>query len=507
MAPFIPDDSFITFRYAENLTKGYGVTFNAGEKPVEGYSNFLWILLCAALSKCGLSLIDWTPKVGLLFGVLSLCALWLLFYRRALPPVLIALSLLIFSCSGPFALYAISGMETPLYVFLLLTALLCVDGIFSTGRSRWFLALACTGTLLAMCRPEGAVVFPGIAIYSFYFVRRNREAGAELFPLKKAFLTCCLFFGLLVSYHLWRIIYFGELLPTAFLVKGGHGKSLVTAVAINWRWYFVKLNRYFAPFGTYYLALLVLCAVFLFASSSRKKSAPVGSISFLLTVLYVALYLYFVDWMPGMRYHAALVGLCLVPAVSLAELEWRVYRGRILVVSTLCLAMVAFSLSAVGRLRWDAQRNEESTVKCLIPLGEWLRETMPSKSLLAIHDVGAVPYFSNLPTMDSNPQSLTDLYIAKNGFSADYFFSRNPDIAIFSSEHSLTQRQFFPHYKPLLRDPRFSRYYRLIGISQYDFTKRSFWVYVRRDVKVSAEQMKKFPPGLVSSETADGLTF
>ncbi|RKX21336.1 MAG: hypothetical protein DRP51_04400, partial [Candidatus Zixiibacteriota bacterium] len=36
------DDAFITFRYAENLADGYGLVFNPGGEPVEGYSNFLW---------------------------------------------------------------------------------------------------------------------------------------------------------------------------------------------------------------------------------------------------------------------------------------------------------------------------------------------------------------------------------------------------------------------------------------------------------------------------------
>jgi hypothetical protein len=319
-------------------------------------------------------------------------------------------------------------------------------------------------------------------------------------------MACVLFLGILVSYHLWRVLYFGEWLPTAFLVKGGHGKSLWTAILTNQHWYFVKTNRYFAPFGNYYVTLLVLSAVILGASIGQTKTTPVGLISFLFTVLYVGVYLYFVDWMPGMRYHAALVGLWLVPMVSLAGLHWKLHRGRILIVSILCAGVIAYSYSKMARLQWDAQTNEESTVKCLIPLGEWLRQTMPDHSLLAIHDVGAIPYYSNLPTMDSNPQSLTDLHIAKNGFSADYFLSRNPEIAIFSSEHSLTKRQFFPHYRPLLKDPRFTRSYRLIGISQYDFTKRSFWVYVRSDIRIPPEQMKKFPPGLMSGAKTSGRT-
>ena len=47
---FLLDDAFISFRYAQNLVEGHGLVFNPGGpgEPVEGYTNFLWVLLMAA---------------------------------------------------------------------------------------------------------------------------------------------------------------------------------------------------------------------------------------------------------------------------------------------------------------------------------------------------------------------------------------------------------------------------------------------------------------------------
>ena len=42
------DDAFISFRYAENFAQGKGLVFNSGER-VEGYSNFLWVILLGLL--------------------------------------------------------------------------------------------------------------------------------------------------------------------------------------------------------------------------------------------------------------------------------------------------------------------------------------------------------------------------------------------------------------------------------------------------------------------------
>jgi len=167
--------------------------------------------------------------------------------------------------------------------------------------------------------------------------------------------------------------------------------------------------------------------------------------------------------------------------------------------SSLTIFLIASTVTYVsfGKLELDRQRNEESTLRCLIPLGTWLQRSFAPSSLLAIHDVGAVPYYSQLQTIDSNPQSLTDLHIAKNGFSPEYFFRRNPHIAIFSSE-SMKKNRFFPQYAPLFKDRRFRNKYKLVGISQYDQVFRSFWVYVRRDVPLKKDSLEKFPFGLAT---------
>ena len=41
------DDAYITYRYAHNLAMGYGITWNPGFPPTEGYTNFLLVLILA----------------------------------------------------------------------------------------------------------------------------------------------------------------------------------------------------------------------------------------------------------------------------------------------------------------------------------------------------------------------------------------------------------------------------------------------------------------------------
>jgi len=61
---WVTEDAFLSFRYAENLVRGLGLVFNAGER-VEGYSNFLWTLWCAAGIALGVDPVRWSMAWGL----------------------------------------------------------------------------------------------------------------------------------------------------------------------------------------------------------------------------------------------------------------------------------------------------------------------------------------------------------------------------------------------------------------------------------------------------------
>lgn len=61
---YTSDDAFIIFRYSENWADGHGFVYNTGEK-VEGYSNFLWVLLIGLIMRGGLDPIVSVKVVGI----------------------------------------------------------------------------------------------------------------------------------------------------------------------------------------------------------------------------------------------------------------------------------------------------------------------------------------------------------------------------------------------------------------------------------------------------------
>ena len=70
--PIVPsEDAYITFRYARNLAEGHGLVWNPGEDPVEGSTEFLWVMLVAGGSKLGPGVETVAWGLNILFAVLG----------------------------------------------------------------------------------------------------------------------------------------------------------------------------------------------------------------------------------------------------------------------------------------------------------------------------------------------------------------------------------------------------------------------------------------------------
>jgi arabinofuranosyltransferase len=500
MMDYLPDDSFISFRYAEHLANGHGLRFNVNEPPVEGYSNLLWILFCAFLYKLGLNLPDVVPTAGVLLGIFNIVLLWALYRRRELPALQMLVPLLVLAGSGPVVMYAVSGMETPLYAFFLLLMLYLLDVALAGGKSLQYALLAAAGFLLSLCRPEGAAAFPLMVIAVLWLKRRGAEGGESWRGKRNLLLSLFGFVVISIAYHAWRVNYFGEWLPTPLISKGGGGVSLVSAWMENLNFYFIKHQYYMPPVGYYYaaLALVSFAGLALSTSSGDKKRTEIVALA--LFVVYAAVYFNFNDWMPGMRYYVPYVAILLVPAVHVQNPFFAAARpGRRAAPFWLAgLAVVVLNFGVLAELRVIAHITQESTEKCSVALGKWLKKNVPPDRLLAVSDVGAIPYYSGLETLDIHPHALTDLTIAKQGFNIDYIASRDPTVIIIPSR-SFAVARFYPEHFEMASDPRFDNY-RMLGVSRYDwFEDRCYWVYVRKDFPLlTDEQMGSFPAGLGS---------
>lgn len=489
MWPFVPDDSYISFRYAEHLSDGQGLRFNVQDGPVEGYSNFLWIVFCAILDRMGLPLPAVAPVFGVLLGILTLAMLWLLYVRSRVPPLQMFVPLILVATAGPFVIYTVSGLETAAFAFLLLLTLLAYQRCCDGGRVLDYLGLAFVGFLTAICRPEGVLALP--ALLALVLIAGDKQHR------KAALMSAATFVILYAAYTIWRVSYFHGFWPTPFLSKG-RGAEMALAWIKNLSQYFVMQGYEFPPLGYYFAAITVLAVIGLRAMKEKSRCG-IEMAALVLGIVYVVVYFNFVDWMPGMRYHAALLPLFFVPMVHMqrAFFERGIVRSRVF--AAVMVALLLINLSVLMQLRLTSSRIERGNQACLVALAEWIRTYTPADWKIAISDVGAVPYYSGRHTIDINPESLTDRYIAQKGWDEEYVFAQRPEIVIVVARGVFSPKMYPEHFA-WLKTPRFAAMYRFIGTVRYFwFEDRSYWVYFpKNSPRLSDAAFDAFPAGIGS---------
>ena len=140
---FSIDDVAISYRYAQHLALGEGLAWNPGQPPVEGYSNFLWVLLLAGARTIGFDIEIFSKFAGVAFALAALVFLYLLSRRLWagrhygwMPPLVVAVC-------PVWVLWAVSGLELAMVSFFLV---LTIFGLTHPWRGKmWLLSTALCG--------------------------------------------------------------------------------------------------------------------------------------------------------------------------------------------------------------------------------------------------------------------------------------------------------------------------------------------------------------------------
>ncbi|MCA9490552.1 MAG: hypothetical protein KC621_11540 [Myxococcales bacterium] len=403
---FVCDDAYITFRYAKNLAFGYGLVFNRGEfPPVEGYSDFLWLMLAAASERATLPTDLLIPLVSMVAGTLLVVRVYRIMHGRlglgAVPSFLATLTL---AASPAIGVWSTSGLEAMPQT--LLTVLLFEELVFESGR-RWG-AVALLAMALATIRTEGLgwiAVVSGASLLAAVLDRR---------PLRPL-LTNLVLAGLpvavgLVGYHAWRFQYYATLVPNTALVKVGFGASTlgrglkyvllfelttlvpaisllgaaslgwvrrrgvpaaITLVAVAYPTYSVVVGGDFMPFGRMLIPGLPFAAMLLglgLQELGRRQGPDRAAIAGIVLVLLGVL--------PGMDIHV-------VPRMVREQLHFRLSDKEY--------------LSEYNR--WENQRDNAQGFK---NRGLGLSQVAGDGDAVVAAAVGAIGYFSDLEILDQH---------------------------------------------------------------------------------------------------------
>lgn len=242
---WVCDDSFITFRYVDNLLDGKGLVYNAGER-VEGYSHFLWLCLLIPLRAAGMELPAAAQALGLVcFAALLCLAAWISYrlFPRTRP--IIPFTALALALHPEVRIWATGGLETMLCALEILGAV-ALASVIRTERPLRHLGLGLVLTLSLLTRPD-AVVFAALTLAFVGLKDRFRPLLLTLIP-----------FLLLVPYAVWKLLYFGRLLPNPYYAKSAGLTYYRQGLLYLWIYFRPYLSSGLALLGFPYLLWLAL---------------------------------------------------------------------------------------------------------------------------------------------------------------------------------------------------------------------------------------------------------
>jgi arabinofuranosyltransferase len=218
---WITDDGFIYLRVVQQIRAGNGPVFNAGER-VEAFTGALWVALLAVADLTTPARLEWLAVILGLAGGAAGLALAIAGARRIgdgdSRTWFVPLGALVFVVVTPVWIFATSGLETGLTVGWL-------------GACLWLLAAWATTPASLMSLPSAAVlglgwlVRPDLALFSAAFVAIVVGVDWRHMPRRRrvAFVAAAL--GLPLAYQLFRMGYYGSLVPNTALAKEGAGSN------------------------------------------------------------------------------------------------------------------------------------------------------------------------------------------------------------------------------------------------------------------------------------------
>lgn len=425
--PFMADDAFISLRYADRLLHGQGLTWSDGPR-VEGYSNLLWVLTCAAVGLFT-NLVTAARIVAEFTAYTTLAAFGIAGAWRWSSAVGFAVAASAVALTGPFAVWTVGGLEQPMLCATIAWAVVSLWKAAETPENvsrLWWPGAALA--LAILTRPDSPLFVACAAVavaltHGFAAIPRSMPRLLAL-PV-----------GAFVGQLLFRLAYYGEWVPNTARLK----TALSSARINDGTRYLTGAVDVLAPL----LGLAVLSAIVLVINPKTRRLLPV-------TLLPAAVWASYVvtiggDIFPGRRHLVVVVVLlALQSGLGLSTL----LAGRV-------LWKIGGFVAAVGLVFFSIQRglSDPNSLGARGERWEWEAETTgpffgrvfgPAQPLIGIDAAGALGFFSRLPAIDMLGLNDFDIprrlpatwgqgplsYELHNVGNADSVLERRPDLII-----------------------------------------------------------------------------
>lgn len=482
-ATWMEDDAFISFRYARNLARGNGLVYNVGEY-VEGYSNFLWTVMIAGFHALGAGIPEAARVLGLALGIATAFLYWRPGVRwdgateasRSVTLLLASVPTAALWLTESWVVWSVSGLENVFGALLVLGAFLAYFRSFEAEHPTRDRIVAGTLAALAALTHPSYAVFGGVlgAHATLRGIRERSLAAPVTLAIPPLLLGA--------PFLLWKLAYYGELLPNTYHAKVGFTPAMFDRGV----GYLAGLAR-----GLPLVAAVPVLAL-LWALVQRERDPRPW-----IVLGGIAAYAAYIVGVGGDAFPAHRQGVVFLPLVCLLlhYLVATATRSRVAtaVVGALTAALVLGCAAINGRserVRALDKAIERDALGRYRSIGLALRERLAPDSLVAYSGAGVVAYYCELPFLDM--LGLTNAHIARApvenlgaGVAGHektddaYVFSRRPHVILIGRTSDLALAQL----------PGFGREYEIRTL-RVRFTPRGSdeetrvpaRMFVRRDV-------------------------
>ncbi len=412
------EDAAMLLRYSEHLAAGHGIVWNLGEKPVDGATDFLFMVLVAAVRRLGVPLESAARGIGLLAHAATMLLVFFGARRLYGTERRWALVAAVFVAVGPGLRHLAACYGTPLFTLAATVSWLFASALAggpAGAEGGLALGFALSALAMGLARPEG-VFLGGFMLLGVLLVRSGRGCR----PILARYLVVFLTIGL--AYFLWRWHYFGHPLPNPFYKKG----------AFELHWHSLRMAwRDLWSFGLPFVALL---PVGLLVRGGRRAAF------FALTpvVLFVGIWVLISDETNYVgRFRYPIVPVLVIGCVPVARAISRRLRdawpsaGQLLATRGGRAAAWAGALALVLLLGWTEHQSYRYVAPSRMGLYDAalvLRDYAPRGFSLATTEAGLLPLYSDWRAVDA--WGLNDVHVARSGIDDAYLDRYRPEVIL-----------------------------------------------------------------------------
>jgi len=426
---FTLDDAYITLRYSKHLAEGYGIVWNIGVDPVEGYTSFLWMILGVIPHSVGLPPVTFMKIIGVVSTLSTITVIYGYGRFRSINRWILLVGSAQIAVSPAIVVLSVQGMETTIAMLLVLFSTISAIEVIQNYSTKWAIAMNIALFTGMLTRPDLVVfgIFLEAGIAGLLY-RKDRIPELKFITL----IGFLLVFLPGVVYMFSRYLYFGYIFPNPFYIKSGLSQRGPIQI-----FEFVMLLA--GP-----LLFLTLATSLLYTRS--RKALIMMSPMVLAIVGFLSLYL-FIAPIQGFLYRFLIpvfpaLLLIMMLALNHTKLEiadidirsWPIMR--VLMITLLICGLFVYPLFTAPESLSQTNRRTQGD---RVVIGQALGTFEDEDYQMFVTESGALPYYSGWDAVDWH--GLNSEQIVHNGLTRQYLARYDPDLIMLLTRRPVTFAQ------------------------------------------------------------------